>query len=138
MFLNRNKYQDHTQKWKSIRKINFQIKENVRHWMKKIMKKKKRQMHAVNKDFNEKKKDNDALNIKWWQSAFDFSFEEYENEHIWNYWKRKEIAIDLQTLMKRKNTYLKIFMISRLKVDESYDLWILTSLFATDTTCLKI
>ena len=48
--------------------------------MKKMTKKKKRQMHAVDKNFDEKKKNNDALSTKWWQSAFDFSFEKYENK----------------------------------------------------------
>ena len=32
--------------------------------MKKMIKRKKRQMHAINKDFNEKKKDNETLSTK--------------------------------------------------------------------------
>ena len=122
LFLERNRYQDQTQMWKSVREINFQVRENVRHWMKKMMERKKKQMHAVDKDFNEEEEDNDASSIEWWQSASGFSFEGYGDEHNWNYWRRKGVAIDLQILMERGDAYLEAFMVSRLTVDESYDL----------------
>ena len=73
-------------------------------------------MHFLSKDFYEEEFDINISNKIWWKTTFNFPLKEYENETKWNYWRKKNVAINLQTLIKKKNKYIKMLIIKWLKM----------------------
>ena len=95
VFLLKIDYTKITQDWKIVANVNNQIRSDVKVWMRTRTVERKKTMHQQDKNFTEKNVDTDALSQEWWNVSFIFSFEEYDDELDWNYWRKKNIAINL-------------------------------------------
>ena len=84
--------------------------------MKKRTADRKAEMHPLDKDSYEKELDINISDKAWWKTIFSFSSEEYEDKTKWNYWRRKNVAINLQTLIEKENEYMKTLMTKQLKM----------------------
>ena len=121
LFVPRRTYTDQTQSWKTVSEINSQIRADVRTWMKKRTADRKAEMHSLGKDSYEEELDTDTPDRAWWETASGFPSEGYGDEAEWNYWRRKGVAIDLQTLIEKGDEYMETLMAERLEVFAAQD-----------------
>ena len=118
VFLLKVDYTEITQDWRIVANVNNQMRSDVKAWMRARTIERKKTIHQQNKNFTKRNVDTNALSQKWWNAFSIFSFEEYDDELDWNYWRKKDIAIDLQSFVKKDDKYWNINMMQRLKIEK--------------------